>query len=108
MAGYGGFRPAAFRFLRDLVRDNAYETPREVRVALARHFTFYNAHRPHQSLGHRTPDEIYFGTRARKGPRRRMNHGCPTAAGLPCVSRAAGHRTRAAKDTPCIASQFHI
>jgi putative transposase len=41
---------------------HAYETPREVRVALARYFAFYNAHRPHQSLGYRTPDEIYFGT----------------------------------------------
>jgi putative transposase len=46
---------------------HAYETPREVRVALARYFTFYNAHRPPQSLGYRTPDEIYYGTRARKG-----------------------------------------
>jgi len=46
---------------------HAYETPREVRVALARYFEFYNAHRPHQSLGYRTPNEIYFGTRARKG-----------------------------------------
>jgi len=41
---------------------HAYETPREVRVALARYFAFYNGHRPHQSLGYRTPDEIYFGT----------------------------------------------
>jgi len=46
---------------------HAYETPREVRVALARYFAFYNAHRPHQSLGYRTPNEIYFETRARKG-----------------------------------------
>jgi putative transposase len=41
---------------------HAYETPREVRAALARYFAFYNVHRPHQSLGYRTPDEIYFGT----------------------------------------------
>jgi putative transposase len=41
---------------------HAYETPREVRVALARYFEFYNGRRPHQSLGYRTPDEIYFGT----------------------------------------------
>jgi putative transposase len=46
---------------------HAYETPREVRVALARYFEFYNAHRPHQSLGYRTPNEIYFGTPERKG-----------------------------------------
>ncbi len=46
---------------------HAYETPREVRVALARYFEFYNAHRPHQSLGYRTPDEIYFRTQELKG-----------------------------------------
>ena len=46
---------------------HAYETPREVRVALARYFEFYNAHRPHQSLGYRTPDEMYFGTPELKG-----------------------------------------
>jgi putative transposase len=41
---------------------HAYETVREVQVALARYFSFYNARRPHQSLGYRTPDEAYFGT----------------------------------------------
>ena len=46
---------------------HAYETPREVRVALARYFEFYNAHRPHQSLGYRTPDEMYFGTQELQG-----------------------------------------
>jgi putative transposase len=46
---------------------HAYETPREVRVALARYFEFYNAHRPHQSLGYRTPDEIYFRTHELNG-----------------------------------------
>jgi len=46
---------------------HAYETPREVRGALARYFEFYNAHRPHQSLEYRTPDEIYFGAQALTG-----------------------------------------
>ncbi len=46
---------------------HAYETPREVNVALARYFEFYNAHRPHQSLGYRTPDEMYLATQALKG-----------------------------------------
>jgi putative transposase len=46
---------------------HAYETPREVRVALVRYFEFYNATRPHQSLGYRTPDEIYFGTQELTG-----------------------------------------
>jgi putative transposase len=44
----------------------AYETPREVNVALARPFEFFNARRPHQSLDYRTPDETYFGTQERK------------------------------------------
>ena len=41
---------------------HAYETPREVKAALASYFSFYNARRPHQSLDYRTPDERYFGT----------------------------------------------
>ncbi len=41
---------------------HAYETVREVRAALTRYFSFYNADRPHQSLEYRTPDEMYFAT----------------------------------------------
>lgn len=41
---------------------HAYETPREVRIALTDYFNFYNARRPHQSLNYRTPDEMYFAT----------------------------------------------
>ena len=41
---------------------HAYETPREVKTALMHYFGFYTAHRPHQSLEYRTPDEMYFGT----------------------------------------------
>jgi len=41
---------------------HAYATPREVRIALTRYFSFYNARRPHQSLEYWTPDEKYFGT----------------------------------------------
>jgi putative transposase len=41
---------------------HAYETLKEVRLALASYFSFYNARRPHQSLGDRTPEEVYFGT----------------------------------------------
>ena len=40
---------------------HAYETPREVKDALTRYFSFYNAVRPHQNLDYRTPDELYFG-----------------------------------------------
>ena len=41
---------------------HAYESVRQLKSALACYFEFYNVRRPHQSLGYRTPDEIYFGT----------------------------------------------
>jgi len=41
---------------------HAYETVGEVKAALARYFSFYNARRPHQNLDYRTPDEVYFAT----------------------------------------------
>lgn len=41
---------------------HAYATPREVKTALTRYFSFYNASRPHQSLKYQTPDELYFET----------------------------------------------
>jgi len=40
---------------------HAYETVREVNIALASYFRFYNARRVHQSLDYRTPDEVYLG-----------------------------------------------
>ena len=36
-----------------------YETARQLRAGLARYFGFYNAERRHQSLGYRTPQEVY-------------------------------------------------
>ena len=45
---------------------HAYDTVREVKLALASYFSFYNARRVHQSLDYRTPDEMYFGTNAMK------------------------------------------
>jgi putative transposase len=41
---------------------HAYGSVRELKSALACYFEFYNVRRPHQSLGYRTPDEMYFGT----------------------------------------------
>jgi putative transposase len=39
-----------------------YETPRQARQGLTRYLTYYNEGRPHQSLGYRTPADVYFGT----------------------------------------------
>ncbi len=41
---------------------HAYETPRDARQSLTRYLTYYNEGRPHQSLGYRTPKQVYFGT----------------------------------------------
>ena len=38
---------------------NAFETGSELRAGLARWIGYYNAARPHSSLGGRTPDEAY-------------------------------------------------
>lgn len=36
-----------------------YADMEELTVGLAQYFVFYNGERPHQSLGYRTPDEVY-------------------------------------------------
>jgi putative transposase len=38
-----------------------YEGMREAQVGLGRYFPFYNAERPHQALGYRTPLAVYGG-----------------------------------------------
>jgi len=39
----------------------AYVDGREARISLGEYFHFYNTSRPHQSLGYRTPAEVYAG-----------------------------------------------
>ena len=36
-----------------------YESVPELEQGLRRYFGFYNGERPHQSLGYRTPEEVY-------------------------------------------------
>jgi len=36
-----------------------YETPRDARAGIGRYLRYYNNERPHQSLGYRTPWEVY-------------------------------------------------
>lgn len=45
-----------------------YRTISEARAHLESCFRFYNEERPHESLGYRTPHEVYFGTRAAMMP----------------------------------------
>ena len=42
----------------------AYDSVGAARAGLARYFEFYNARRPHQAHGGRTPDMVYFETLA--------------------------------------------
>ena len=49
---------------------HSYETVAEAREALAEYFHFYNTERLHQSLGYRTPEEVYFEEEGTKeGPK---------------------------------------
>lgn len=39
---------------------HAYAAVSEARASIGRYYNFYNARRPHSSLGARTPDQAYF------------------------------------------------
>jgi len=41
-----------------------YQTVLEARARLGAYFRFYNEERLHETLGYRTPQEVYFGSRA--------------------------------------------
>ena len=53
------------RFWRSLKYENIYlkdyTYPREARIGIRKYLDFYNVERPHQSLGYKTPSEVYFG-----------------------------------------------
>ncbi len=38
-----------------------YQRPRDARVGLKEYLHYYNEERPHQSLGYRTPADVYLG-----------------------------------------------
>jgi len=40
----------------------AYQDGKEARVGIGNYFRFYNAERPHQALGYRTPAEVFHST----------------------------------------------
>lgn len=39
---------------------NDYASPRQARQGIGQYLAFYNQERPHQSLGYRTPAEVYY------------------------------------------------
>jgi len=41
-----------------------YESVRELLQGLTTYFDYYNHHRSHQSLGHKTPEEVYWECKA--------------------------------------------
>jgi putative transposase len=43
--------------------------------SLRKYFRFYNTERPHQSLGYKTPGEIYWGANIIKAGITRMQNG---------------------------------
>ncbi len=53
------------RFWRSLKYEDIYlkdySYPREARQGISNYMDFYNNERPHQSLGYKTPSEVYFG-----------------------------------------------
>ena len=40
---------------------NEYQTPRELRQLINQYVDDYNSVRPHEALGYKVPNEIYFG-----------------------------------------------
>jgi putative transposase len=59
-----------------------YASMGELTVGLAQYFAFYNAERPHQSLGYATPDQVYRSA---------------TGGGALIADKIWPHRRRAAK-----------
>jgi putative transposase len=51
---------------------HAFETGSELRAGLAKWIGYYNARRPHSSLGGRTPDEAYTVACEKNEPTTRM------------------------------------
>jgi putative transposase len=41
----------------------AYQDGKDARIGIGNYFRFYNAERPHQILGYRTPAEVFLGNR---------------------------------------------
>ena len=80
---------------------HAYRDGREARQRLSAYFEFYNTRRVHQALDYRTPDEVYFETRATGGgaPAAPAVRLLPPAAADPLSSRAMQRESRGRAET---------
>jgi hypothetical protein len=66
MDGRGSYRDNLFieRFWRTVKYEEvylkAYQNGKDARIGIGDYFRFYNAGRPHQALGYRTPAEVFI------------------------------------------------
>ncbi len=67
----------------------AYSTGRETKAGLDAYFRFYNAQRPHQALGYRTPAEV-FSCSSDTSPEQQTERGWSPGRALVHYSGAAG------------------
>ena len=56
---------------------NDYETVRTAIERIGRYFEHYNYERPHQSLGYKTPSEMYFDKKEETGNINNVVSSCP-------------------------------
>lgn len=56
------------------VYTNDYDTVRDAKDGISRYISFYNWERPHQSLGYKTPAEVYFYVKENKETQRYLKH----------------------------------
>jgi len=71
---------------------NEYDTPRILRLAVIEYIHFYNNDRPHQSLGYKTPNEVYNGKyiiKPQKCPSGCQTEICQTTTPLTMAARYA-------------------
>jgi putative transposase len=79
-----------------------YATMGELKLGLTRHFAFTNDERPHQSLGNRTPDEMYASGQG--GGARIVDKFGAAREASPALLRYAGDASRAETGQRCCAA----
>jgi len=100
-----GLSPSPPKLL--VVPEDKAEFEREVSLIIA----WYNEHRPHDTLGGKTPNEVYFSRPAaneqpRLEPRERWPRGSPCARPLVDIQREPGDAIVAKID--CLEGRRHL